>query len=276
MISITPEFLQKRPLSYSSLKNFRQSPKHYIQYVTKLRTPPSDAQLIGSAFELSLIEPEKIADQIFVYEKPNLRSNAGKEEWEKIKLEGTGKIMITQDQQAVVTAMVENTRANDEMMQYINSITHYQRKLQWTDKKTGIPFIGYVDAEGDAFGEDWSFEIKTSRNGDPDKFVRDYHQMDYHIQTASYAEGYHKKYYRFPTFAVLVFENVEPYNCSVMMVEGKTLEEYKDEWRASVDAFKFCMDEEYFHQGYEFRLNTMPYFALRKPGYYRPKFGIND
>ena len=69
-----------------------------------------------------------------------------------------------------------------------------------------------------------------------------------------------------------VFETVEPYNSSVFFVESKTLQEAKDEWRASVDAFKFCIDNEYFDKGYEFLLNTMDYFALRKPGYYKPRF----
>jgi hypothetical protein len=267
-----PVDLKDRPLSYSSLKNFRKSPKHYVHYVTKPRRPPSEAMIIGSAFEMLLIEPEKFKTDIFIYQKPNLRSNAGKEEWEKIKVAGQGKLMITEEIEKKVKLMVENAKACDEMMQYVNSITKYQTKLTWTDKKTGIPFIGYSDAEGNAFGEDWVFEIKTTNDADPDQFVRAFYQWDYHIQIASYAEGYHKTRYRFPNFAVLVFDTSEPYNCAPMMVENKTLEEAKEEWRASVDAFKFCMDEELFHQGFEFRLQTMPYFPLRKVGYYKRKF----
>ena len=267
-----PIDLQSRPLSYSSLKQFRKSPKHYVQYITQDRKPPSEAQIVGSAFEMLLLEPEKFKSDVFIYSKPNMRSNAGKEEWEQIKIRGQGKLMITEEIEKKVKLMVENTRACDEMMQYVDSITKQQTRLRWTDKKTGIPFIGYADAEGNAFGGDWCFEIKTAQSADPKDFIRDFYKWEYNIQVASYAIGYHKAQFRFPDFAVLVFETSEPYNCAPFMVESKTLEQAKEEWRASVDAFKFCMDEELFDRGYEFLLNTMDYFAIRQPGYYKPRF----
>lgn len=272
-----PINIQERPLSYSSMKHFRKSPKHYIQYITSPREYKPE-WAVGSGFELKLYshvygKPEMFDGGIFPYVKPNLRSNAGKEEWEQLKKQAQGKIMLDQDQLKKIEAMMENTLACDAMMQYVDSIKKDQIKLKWTDRKTGIPFIGYADAEGDAFGEDWVFEIKTSKSADPGEFVRDFFKFDYHMQIASYSEGYHKLKYKFPNFAVLVFETSEPYNCSPFMIEGRDLEKFKEEWRASVDAFKFCCDNELFHQGYDFLLQTMDYFALRQPGYYKPRFG---
>ena len=272
-----PIDIKTRPLSYSSLKQFRKSPKHYIQYITEPRKPPSPDMIMGNAFELRLYafsskNDEMYRDGIYIYTKPNLRSNAGKEEWEQIKVAGEGKIMITEEQAAIVESMIVAMQDYPEMVSYVESFTKTQTKLLWTDRKTRIPFIGYVDAEGNAFDDDWIFDIKVTKDADPNDFQRAAFNWDYHIQMASYAEGYHRTQFRFPNFAFLCFDPNPPYNCAPIMIESNVMEESREEWRRSVDAFKFCMDEELFHQGYEFRLQTMPYFSLRKLGYYRPKF----
>ena len=271
-----PIDLQDRPLSYSSLKQFRKSPKHYVQYITEPRKPPSPEMILGSAFELRLysyaFDNDIFHDGVYIYTKPNLRSNAGKQEWEEIKIAGEGKIMIDEEQAKTIEAMIISMQSYPEMIDYVKSFKKTQTRLFWTDRKTQIPFIGYVDAEGDAFGDDWIFDIKVTKDADPDDWQRAAFAWDYHIQMASYAEGYKRTQFRFPNFAFLCFDYNPPYNCTPIMVESKVMEQANEEWRNSVDAFKYCMDNELFHQGYEFRLQTMPYFSLRKPGYYKPRY----
>jgi len=268
-----PVDLNDRPLSYSSLKEFRKSPKHYVKYVTGERIPPSEPQLIGSAFEMLLLEPERFVKDVFVYQKPNMRSNAGKEEWEQVKKQGEGKLMITEEIESKVKSMVANTLECPEMMMYIDAITAHQVKLSWKHK--GMPFIGYVDAEGH-LGDDWCFEIKTTASADPEDFNRDIFKWGYNMQIGAYAEGYHRSKYKFPNFAFLVFETSEPYNCAPIMVDAKQLDLMRQEWQGTVQAFKYCMDNELFNQGYEFRLQTRDYFSVQKPGYYKPKFMPED
>lgn len=58
----------KRPLSYSSLKEFAKSPLHYIEYLTKART--SSAPMIeGKVFEALLFGRDPEADFV-IFEKP--------------------------------------------------------------------------------------------------------------------------------------------------------------------------------------------------------------
>ena len=42
---ITREMLEDRPLSFSSLKEFAKSPKHYMDYISRPKTPPTDAKI---------------------------------------------------------------------------------------------------------------------------------------------------------------------------------------------------------------------------------------
>jgi len=271
-----PINLNDRPLSSSSLKEFRKSPKHYVQYITEPRKPPTESQLVGSAFELFLIDSKRYESDVFVYTKPNMRTNAGKDEMEQLSVAGAGKIMITTEMEQRVKLMNESARACPEIMRYVDAITATQIKLTWTDRATGIPFIGYVDGEGEIGGEPWAFEIKTAASADPDQFQRDFWKWDYNTQIPTYAEGYHKSRFKFPNFAILVFETEPPYNCAPIMIDNKLMEFMKDEWRATVTAFKYCMDNELFHQGYEFRLQTIDYFRIERPGYYKPKFVMPD
>lgn len=280
-IEMTMEQLEARPYSYSSGKHFRKSPKHFISYRTKKRTPATPEMILGKGFELKLYshvfkKPEMFDGGIFPYTKPNLKSNAGKEEWEQLKKAAGGKLMLAEDQLTTIKNMMESTLSCDEIMRYVNSIKKEQIELRWKDKKTGIPCIGYADAEGDAFGNNWCFEIKTAGDADPDEFLKAAYRFDYHMQIAAYSNGYRFSKYKFPDFAFLVFETKEPYNTAPIMVESKTLQQWNDEWSATLDAFKFCMDEQLFHQGYEFRLQTKPYFSMRKPGYYKPKFMMDE
>lgn len=272
-----PIDLKDRPLSYSSMKHFRQSPKHYVHYITEPRKPPTPEMILGNGFERKLYsiafnDPEIFDNAVFIYQKPNLRTNQGKAEWEQILVAGEGKIMLEEEQLATINRMAVEFQNYPDMVQHVMGFKKQQTKLLWTDKKADIPFIGYTDAEGDAFGNDWVYDIKVSKDADPDDWQRAAFNWEYHIQMATYAEGYHRTQFRFPDFAWLVFDPNPPYNCSIIYLESKVLEEAREEWRATVDAFRFCIDNELFHQGYEFRLQTMPYFSLRKPGYYKPKF----
>jgi len=57
------------------------------------------------------------------------------------------------------------------------------------------------------------------------------------------------------------------------------MEKYcRDEFLGSLKAFRYCMDNDLFSQGYEFRLmKLMNYFSLTKPGYAKSRYGeFND
>ena len=79
--------------------------------------------------------------------------------------------------------------------------------------------------------------------------------------------------YKFPYFIFLAVENAEPFNVSVNFVDSKTAEEAKEEFDATLTAFRYCMDKDLFHQGYEFRLQSgLNYFSIQTPKWYKRKF----
>ena len=277
-IGITPEFLQTRPLSYSSLKQFRKSPKHYIQYITKPREQ-TDAMRQGSLIDCLALEPEKFTERFMIIPKLNLRTNDGKAENERLLKEANEKrlIMITQEDIAKARKSVEALMSTDFSRQLIEGRRDVQINLRWTDKATGLPINGKVDFDS-KIGREWFIvDLKSSASADPDDFKRQAYNLDYHIQCGCYTTGYPTHRFTFPPFVFLVVESEEPYNISVNYCDGKYIQEAKEEFTASLNAFKYCMDNNLWHQGYEFRkFGTLPYFTMGFPGYHKPKFRMSD
>jgi len=271
---IDDKFLKKRPLSASSLKAFRLSPKHYIEY---LITPwvPKDEFTIGKACECILLEKEKFNDKFRVYNKFDKRSIKAKEQWEDMLIEAKeGKFeWITQEFYDLACKMAESALANPNCKQWIDDKRHVQRKVAWTHTNTGLPIIGYIDFDVEREERVTIVDIKTDYNGEPDKWMRHAADLDYELQVGSYLLGYRKNFYCFPDFRFMVIEKSSPYNAYMTRCPSQYMEDAKDEFENTLLAFRYCMDNQQFHMGYDFWLfDTMADFTMEKPRYKRSKF----
>ncbi|MFA5298324.1 MAG: PD-(D/E)XK nuclease-like domain-containing protein, partial [Lutibacter sp.] len=257
------------------LKAFRKSPKHYIQYLTEKRAP-TDAMLIGSIVDCLALTPELFDKKFRVYAKPNMRTNAGKSEFAKL-LQSAGELkqmLIDNEQLLTAQKTVAALYSHPEAKMLLEAKKKAQIKLSWTDRINSLPIVGYVDFETYLWGEKFIVDLKTTKDADPDIFVKDYIKFDYLLQTGTYLCGYHKTRFSFPYMIYLAVETDEPFNVSVNFIESKEMEKAEAEFNGTLKAFRYCMDNALFGQGYEFRLfGTKEYFALRLPGYWKPTFG---
>lgn len=270
---INQAFIEQRPPSPSSIKAFRKSPKHYIEYLFGEKVE-KDAYTMGNLVDILITEPESFDNRVLVYDKPNLRTNDGKAEMEKLRETATEKhlAMATRDDVEQARLAVEGVMSVDLARELIEARTAGQVDMSWRNRKHNLPIRGKIDFVSKAWGEEWIVEVKTTRSADPDDFRRQAYNLGYDIQAGGYLDGYHKTRYRFPYFIFLAIEVEPPYNCSVNFCDNKYIEEAKKEWLGSLAAFRYCMDNGLFHQGYEFRLHTMPYFSMEYPGYHKPLF----
>lgn len=277
---ITPEdinqqFIESRPLSYSKIKYFRQSPRNYVNAIN---TPfvPTDATLLGSAIDVLLLEPKKFDKKFMIYDKFDKRSNKAKEDWailiSKAKL--NKQTLLTKEMFKKAELVIESLMDNTEIKTLIEGRKDVQKKLNWRDKKTNIPMIGYQDFGSNAWGGEFVVDLKSSRSADPDKFVRDiFGDLDYNMQIGSYLDYWKKKHFKFPDFIFLVTETTAPFNHSIIYIESKEREAAVEEFNGTLQAFRYCLDNKLFNQSYEFRLaQTRSYHAARKPKYYQRKY----
>lgn len=277
MITINKEFIEKRPISYSRLKDFRKSPKHYVYGLEKPKFT-SDAMLIGSATDCLLIDGEEAFNQQYLpYDKFPKRSNDAKSEWQAMtdKARTERKTLISKD--LIITAMecVQAIKDFPDAKPYLNMRKKHPF-LRWRDRETGLPCSGVPDWDCMLDGQLCIVDLKTAPDADPDEFTKDAWKWEYFIQVGSYLEAYKHLYFQFPMFVFLVVDTSALHNVSINFVENKYIEFCRDEYKGTLQAFKYCLDNDLWHMGYEFRLmGAMQYFALRKPGYGKRLFGTN-
>lgn len=281
---INQEFIENRPLSYSSLKEFRLSPKHYIHYLTKVRTV-TPAMILGSAAECLILEPELFDKKYLVHGKIDRRTTKGKEAYLALldQAKVSKKTLITEEIVNEAKICSKSVLEHPEAKLYLDNIAIYknkkviQKKLKWTDKATNLPLIGYVDFESNVDGQEFIVDLKVFNNSDPDKFTWMIKDRQMYLQAGMYLMGYHKTMYRFPDFIFIVVESVEPYNTTIIYCDNKFNEVAKDELEGTLKAFRYCMDNNQFDKGYDFRLfGTRSYFRAEIPKFYYPKFSNYD
>ena len=271
---IDDAFLEKRPLSKSSLKQFRKSPKHYIEYIT---TPYEEkpAYVIGKACEQLLMDPERFNDHFEAYQKFAKQSQAAKDQWNQMveDAKASKKTLIDQDQYMQASIMAQNALANDSVRYWVERSRNLQKKLNWIDKKTGLPIIGFIDFDAVEDERLYIVDIKTDYNGDPDKWLNHAADLDYIMDVGTYCTGYHKMHYQFPEFKFMIIESSSPYNAHMINCPSNYVNDAKMEFENTLLAFRYCMDNQQFHMGYDFWLfDTLSGFTMQKPRWKKSKF----
>ena len=235
---IDQNFVEKRPLSKSSLKAFRKSPRHYLAYLDK-KFAATPAMILGSVVDTLTLEPDKFDKRFMVFQK------------------ATGKGSMA---------------ANNEMK--MKAAEKKITLISWRNKSTNLPLIGYQDFEAHVWETDFVIDLKTATSADPMEFNRSASKFEYDLDVGAYLDAHHKIWYRFPSFIFLVVETSEPFNVSVIFVDDTTAGEAKDEFYGTLKAFRYCMNNyPDFNVGYEFRLmGTKGYFNLELPKWKKSLF----
>jgi hypothetical protein len=268
---INDEFLKTRPLSQSSLKQFKKSPKHYIQY---LMQPRKDAEVltVGSLIDCLALTPEDYEKTFRVYEKFDKRSNADKLKWQELcDSASKDKVqLITKQQYDEAKIVVDALYSYNDARELLEAKKNAQAKINWKDKATGLPIVAKIDFECEIGKSHYLVDLKTTGSGQPDDFNRDIFKYGHNLQAACYLLAYQKKFFKFPEFLNLVVEKEPPYNVTIMYYDAKAIEQAKDEFYGLLKAFRRCMDENKWSMGYEFWLFGMhKYFTVNQPGYYK-------
>lgn len=276
--------LQKKEevLSYSSLKEFGKSPRNFINYKLKPKTPQTESQIFGSLCDCFLTTPDKFEDMfVLVLNFPTSDNQKGfcndmingktKEEaysnnykvggvdkvWESlgnyVEAIKSAKMVCTKQQKEDAEKIVENLKKSDLVMQYIDSCTKFQNKKEWTYK--GWKFKGFTDAEGTRLIIDFKF----SKDADPDKFERDIINYDYFMQMAMYSEADGT----IPECYFIVYD--KSLNFSVIKIDYSLLSYGSRKYKYLVEKLTQCVRENRFTESYNF-------FDVQQRTVYKPKW----
>lgn len=256
--TINEEFLKKRPLSYSSLKQFKKSPKHYIHYLTEPRAH-SAAFTLGSAIDCLLLEPDKFEDRFIVTTMYKGTGSVSLNKELKAQAEAEGKQILSPDDEALARQCIKSVLEHGMASELIQNRNAVQKKLTFRYK--GLPFVGYQDFASQLVrGEIIKkivVDLKSAQSADPKDFMRDVAKWGYPLQAATYLNYYKRKYFQFPDFYWLVVEKNKPFGVSVIRMDDKDKTNAMNEFDLLVKSFKYCMKNDLWHMGYDFWLFEM-------------------
>ena len=253
---INHDFLKIRPLSYSSLKEFSKSPKHYLHYVTQPRDEASPDMFMGSVVDCLLWTPEDFEKNYMILPKLDLRTKKGKEEYAKIMQESANKKLVKPEDYQLAKRMKEELHDNENVMAVLKQINNPQKKLTYVDEQTGLPLVGYLDGEGEKI----IAELKTTKCAEPSAFSRDAYNYDYPLQCGLYTTGIPNK-----QFYYILIEKDEPFGISVLKPSAEYIAYGQKKLRGLLNEFEYCMKHNLFMKTYDYKYEDRGHDFLELP-----------
>jgi PDDEXK-like domain of unknown function (DUF3799) len=235
---ITLQDLNERPLSYSSIKEFAKSPRHFMNYRNKPKeTTP--ALIYGQALHCMLLEPQEFDNNFVVITKLDMRTKDGKEAYARLEAESVGKTMIQADLHNELFSLTQYISSNPEFEVLMEGA---QTEVEERTEIYGLPFVTIKDivkANG-------VIDIKSVQSGHIDTLNKDFFNYQYHIQAAIYTqEG--------QTFSFYVIEKSEPYYHGLVRVADDFIKYGKRELERLCVGFNYCLEHpECFNMSYDF------------------------
>lgn len=246
----------KRPLSFSSLKEFSESPKHYKHYRTKERTPATPAMNIGSAVHCLILEDLNVFNERFaVSAKFDKRTKQGKEDFAQFEIQAGKKTILSPEDYETVNNIKSAIQSYEPAKKLINAMTFAEKRFD--TEIHSLKVCGYIDGGNDEF----LFDIKCVQSSHPKNFIRDAYNRLLHLQAGiySHAEGMEKDFY------FIAAESVAPYNVTVLKCDGEFISKGVSLLGGLLEKFNLCVDLELFDQGYEFWNTTSGIEILTLP-----------
>lgn len=185
------DYYKIKRMSNSSMKYFRQSPRHYIHY---LRTPFEDtpATILGRAFHCLVLEPDSFEDQFFFLDESKRfdletgMTSKANQRWKEFQImKNVEKTLITDQIFDTIQRMRDAVFASPPARELLDEITEVEKALFWKDPETGIMMKAKLDGISPAI----TIDLKSCVNAKPQIFAHHAWDMDYHNQAALYSDA---------------------------------------------------------------------------------------
>lgn len=273
---------KEETLSYSSLKKFAESPRHFIQYKMNKDYKQTESQLFGSICDMKLTEPYKFSYTYAVVEATpstdnqinfclNIANGLTPEEAKKIsKPRGdanelflhyekyinavkNNKKIINTDLDEQTTKIVENLKQSEIVMQYVDSCNAFQVKKAFD--YNGWKINSILDGEGNNL----ILEFKYASKCDIESFERDIKKYKYYLQAGIYSlfnQGISE-------YIFIVFD--KNLNFSVVKLDYSYISYGIREFEYLINKLEDCINNNRWKESYNF-------FDVKKATIYKPKW----
>jgi hypothetical protein len=269
-------------ISRSKLMLLDKSPYHFwYETMSGLadKQEATPAMNIGSAFHTMLLEPANFQREFCV--KPKLEGmppsvlmkEVGKEQYEQVKAARTavqnrnnelmeefkqhseGKILLSEDQFAKVSKMVELVSKHEIVTTLLDEAV-YEQSIFWTDKETGLQF----KTRPDIWSSKMVVDLKTTNNASAYSFMRSALEYGYYLQAGMAHEACKALDKPFDMFVILACEKEAPHVPAIYIMKDDALQFGINQFTNYKRKLKKCLDENKW-EGYLVQELIVPKYA---------------
>lgn len=231
---------KEEALSYSSLREFAISPRHYIRY--KMREKKTtDAMIFGSLVDCMLLTPDETKERFAVAPNVDRRTKDGKVKYSAFVKQAGEREVVTSDQYSAAERIKKEVYANSASRFLLNATNTTQLKLEY--EWEGWKWRGFVDADADTF----TWDLKMVSQFNPDKFLWKVRDMKYHWQAAAYTRNAGRA-----KDAYILAIDTDSFLPAVFKLSKNLIENAQAEMRDTMEAWRRCVMLNQWNQGYEF------------------------
>ena len=240
-------FNKEKHLSFSALKAFLESPKHFIRY--KMEKKTTKAMEEGTQFHMAILEPKKFIENYWILDDSakvieiggaNPRATTKYKEWkqEQINL-NSGKELISKEDYDIYLEMGKYLKVCSATSKFMQGLIYKEKpfEFEWDD----FLIKGKIDGEG----ADYLIDLKKVANASFKKVKWTIFDMFYHMQAAIYCNAVGKKNY----YLIFVDESI---NVTVVKISPDTLQTGFVAFESALKEFHRCIEEDAFNSSYEF------------------------
>ncbi|NGM63548.1 hypothetical protein G5B30_16685 [Sphingobacterium sp. SGG-5] len=240
-------------LSYSSLSNFRKSPRHFIDYKL-FGNEDTDSILLGRVFHTLVLEPDKFSKEYATAPECDRRTKEGKEVYAKFLEESKDKTVISHTIYKNAVEMAISVLSNEQSKSLIDGANFKEKRIDW--EMYGFKFLSFLDGEG----EDYVFDLKSMPDADPRKVQREILNRCLWLQGGMYLKALNedKDYY--------IIAVDKKGNVSVHLLMPSLIEYGKSEFKRLCEDFEDCLSTNSWLKSYEYRSHNGIY-PIDKPVY---------
>lgn len=229
----------------SSLKALERSPAHYRHAKDNPRTEDSEALVVGTLAHMAMFQPALMDDLVRVWTPPinpktgkpyGMDTNAAAGDRATFADMNRGKMIVTEGQMAVASAVAAAGRANPEVRALLELPGAAEVSIVWDDEDTGLRCKGRIDwlAKG------LFLDLKTCEVASNRAVSAMAMRYGYFTQMAFYADGLEKLYKRKHEAWIIAVEKEPPHGMGRYRVHELGIEWGRKSYKAALSVIAEC------------------------------------
>ena len=256
-------------ISQSEIKLMAKATPKHLQYQRRFPRPSSDAQKLGTAAHLAILQPLLFEDNYLKAKKSDKRTKEGRSEWAEVKAqaEKLGKKILDEKEYSSALEMRQSVRSDPEMNRLLE---HGVAERACFGYLHGLSVKALLDFYKPKTHE--IVDIKSTKCAEPSVFEKDVRKYRYHWQACWYSDLIKEITGEAPTFKILAIESHPPFCSAIYEIDFDLMSIARKEIMEKIDIYKRCLDSGVW-PGYS---NAVQKISANKWEWDKFKDGIKD